>query len=115
MRKKVKGRILSREKGQRDALLNSLARGIVLNGKIKTTEAKAKEVSRFFDKQITIAKGQDLHARRNLMKNFSPDVAKKMVEELAVKYKDRSGGYTRITKVGPRKTDGAKMAFIELV
>ncbi len=115
MRKKVKLRILSREKDQRDALLNALARGIVLNGKIKTTEAKAKEVSRFLDKQITIAKGQSLHARRNLAKNFSPDIAKKMIEELAVKYKDRPGGYTRITKIGPRKTDGAKMAFIELV
>ena len=115
MRKRVKGRLLSREKDQRKALLSSLARELILNGKIETTESKAKEVSSFAEKCITKAKSGTLHSRRELMKTFSEDVTKKMVEEIALRYKERQGGYTRIIKAGARKSDGAKMAFIELV
>ena len=115
MRKRVKGRILSRESDQRKALLSSLARELILNGKIETTESKAKEVSSFAEKCITKAKSGTLHSRKELMKVFSEDVTKKMVEEIALRYKERQGGYTRIIKSGGRKSDGAKMAFIELV
>jgi len=115
MRKLKQGRKLSREKDQRKALLKSLARAIFLHEKIKTTEAKAKEVSMFAEKCITRAKKGDLSSRRILAKYFSKDLVKKLVNEIAPKYKDRKGGYTRIIKLGPRKSDGAKMAIIELV
>lgn len=115
MRKLKQGRKLSREKDQRKALLKSLARAIFLHEKIKTTEAKAKEASMFAEKCITRAKKGDLSSRRILAKYFSKDLVKKIVDEIAPKYKDRKGGYTRIIKLGPRKSDGAKMAIIELV
>jgi len=115
MRKRVKGRILSRESDQRKALLKSLARELILREKIMTTEAKAKEASKFTEKCITKAKLQDLRARRELLKLFSQDVVKKMIDDIALRYKERSGGYTRIIKAGARQSDGAKMALIELV
>ena len=115
MRKLKQGRKLSREKDQRKALLKSLARAIFIHKKIKTTEAKAKEVSMFAEKCITRAKKGDLSSRRILVKYFSKDLVKKLMDEIAPKYKDRKGGYTRIIKLGPRKSDGAKMAIIELV
>ena len=115
MRKLKQGRKLSRKKDQRKALLKSLARAIFIHKKIKTTEAKAKEVSMFAEKCITRAKKGDLSSRRILVKYFSKDLVKKLIDEIAPKYKDRKGGYTRIIKLGPRKSDGAKMAIIELV
>lgn len=115
MRKKVKGRILSRKKDQRKALMCSLARELFLNEKIKTTEAKAKELSVFAEKKITKAKKQNLSSRRHLLKFFSEDVVKKMIDDFSVRYKNRPGGYTRIIKIGPRKSDGSKMVFIELL
>ncbi|MBU2634881.1 50S ribosomal protein L17 [Patescibacteria group bacterium] len=115
MRKLKQGRKLSRKKDQRKALLKSLASAIFLHKKIKTTEAKAKEVSMFAEKCITRAKKGDLSSRRILVKYFSKDLVKKLIDEIAPKYKDRKGGYTRIIKLGPRKSDGAKMAIIELV
>ncbi len=115
MRKLKQGRKLSRKKDQRKALLKSLASAIFLHKKIKTTEAKAKEVSRFVEKSITRAKKGDLSSRRILVKYFSKDLVKKLIDEIVPEYKDRKGGYTRIIKLGPRKSDGAKMAIIELV
>lgn len=115
MRKLKQGRKLSRKKDQRKALLKSLAMAIFIHKKIKTTEAKAKEVSMFAEKCITRAKKGDLSSRRILVKYFSKDLVKKLIDEIAPKYKDRKGGYTRIIKLGPRKSDGAKMAIIELV
>jgi len=115
MRKRKKGRKLNRKRGQRKALLTSLARELFLREKIKTTEAKAKEVAGFAEKQITKAKAQTVSARRRLAKNFSKPVVKKLVDEIAPKFKERKGGYTRIIKLGPRNSDGAKMAIIELV
>ena len=115
MRKLKKSRKLSRKKDQRKALLKSLARALFLQEKIKTTEAKAKEVSAFAEKFITRAKKQNLASRRILAKYFSKNLVKKLVEEIAPRYKERKGGYTRIIKLGPRKSDGAKMAIIELV
>jgi len=115
MRKLKQGRKLSRKRDQRKALLKSLASAVFLHNKIKTTEAKAKEASSFVEKCITRAKKGDLSSRRILAKYFSKDLNKKLVDEIAPKYKDRKGGYTRIIKLGPRKSDGAKMAIIELV
>ncbi len=100
-----KGNILSRPKSQRRALLKSLATSLFLHEKMQTTEAKAKEIRMSAEKMITRAKTGTL----------SPVVLKKLMEEIAPKYKTRQGGYTRITKMGPRKSDGARMAIIELV
>ncbi len=115
MKKLKKGRKLSREKDQRNALKRSLLRSLFLNGKIKTTEAKAKEIRPLAEKIITKAKKQDLNSTRHLTKYFSKDLSSKIIKEIAPKYKDRKGGYARILKMGPRKSDGAKMAFIELI
>lgn len=115
MRKRKRGRKLSRKRNQRKALLRGLASSIFLKEKIKTTEAKAKEVSSFVEKRISQAKIGSISTRRLLNREFSPEIVKKLVDELAPRYKERKGGYTRIIKLGPRKTDGAKMAIIELV
>jgi len=121
MRKRKKGRKLSRERNQRRALLKSLASALLLNEKIKTNEAKAKEVSSLVEKFITQAKKGNLTSRRLLAKSLgggrvaSKKIIKKLVEEIGPRYKERKGGYTRIIKLGPRKSNGAKMAIIELV
>lgn len=115
MKKLKQGRKFHRTMQQRKALLNSLARSLFIHEKISTTEAKAKELSMFAEKCITRAKKGDLAARRILAESFTKDVVKKLVEVIAPKYKERNGGYTRIIKKGPRKSDAAKVAFIELV
>jgi len=115
MRKRKKGRKLSRKRDQRKALLRIIASALLLKGKIRTTEAKAKEVSSFVEKQITRAKNDKLQSRRILLRTFSPKIVKKLFSEIAPNYKERKGGFTRIIKLGPRKSNGAKMAIIELV
>ena len=115
MKKLKKGRKFSRKRDQRKALLKSLINSLFIKEKIKTTEAKAKEISRFTEKSITKAKKGNLASRRNLAKFFSKKIVKKLIEDIGPKYKERKGGYTRIIKLGPRKSDGAKMAIIELV
>jgi len=115
MKKRKRGRKLSRKSGPRRALLKSLASALILNEKIKTTETKAKEASRFVEKYITKAKKGNLASLRLLTKFFPKKIVKKLIQEIGPRYKKRSGGYTRIIKLGPRKSDGAKMAIIELV
>lgn len=115
MRKLKKGRKLSRKRNQRKALLKSLAGNLFLREKIKTTEAKAKELSPFAEKLITKAKKGNLDSRRLLLKYFPKSLVKKIADEIGPRYKKRKGGYTRIIKLGPRKSDGAKMVIIELV
>jgi len=115
MRKLKKGRKLSREKNQRKALLKSLARALFLEEKIKTTEAKAKEIKIFSDKFITHARKGGLPENRYLARYFSKDIVKKLINEIGPRFKTRPGGYTRIIKLGPRASDGAKMAIIELL
>ncbi|MGB2762463.1 MAG: 50S ribosomal protein L17 [Minisyncoccales bacterium] len=115
MKKQKKGRKFSRQRDQRKALLKSLASALVLNEKIKTTEAKSKEVSKFVEKNITKAKKGTITARRLLTKFFSPKIVKKLINDIGPRYKKRKGGYTRIIKLGSRKSDGARMAIIELV
>ncbi len=115
MQKRKKGRKLSRERDQRKALLKCLAREIILREKIKTTEAKAKEVRPLLEKMLTKAKKGDLASIRYLARFFSKSIVKKLTTEVGPRYKNRPGGYTRIIKLGPRKSDGAKMAIIELI
>ena len=115
MRKRKKGRKLNREKDQRRALLKTLASALLWREKIKTTEAKAKEVSSFVEKFITLAKKKDLASQRRLAQFFPPPLVKKLIDEIAPRYQARKGGYTRIVKLGRRKSDGASMAFIELI
>ena len=115
MRKRKKSRKLSRKRNQRKALLRNLARELFLKEKIRLTEAKAKEVSIFAEKQIQKAKISSLHSKKLLAGKFSPEIVKKLVNEIAPRYKERKGGYTRIIKLGQRKADGAKMAIVELV
>ncbi len=115
MKKRVKGRKLHRKKDQREALLKSLARELILRERIKTTEARAKELRPFIEKLITKAKKQDLASFRALLSLFDKEIAKKLFKDIALRYKDRPGGYTRIIKLGTRKGDGAKVAIIEFV
>jgi len=115
MKKQKKGRKLSLKRDQRKALLKSLTTALILKEKIKTTEAKAKELSKLIEKLITKAKKGDL-ASIKLLNNFlAPQIVKKLITKIASEYKERKGGYTRIIKLEPRKSDAAKMAIIELV
>ena len=109
-----KGRKFGRKRDQRRALMKSLASSFFMLGKIKTTEAKAKELRSFAEKLLTRAKNQNLVNIRHLNNFFSDKAAKRIAAEAAL-LSSRSGGYTRITKLGSRKSDGAKMAIIELV
>ena len=115
MRKRIKGRKFHRKTGPRKALLKTLASSLILKEKIETTEAKAKELSSFIEREITKAKKGDLPARRGMAKLFAPKVVKKLMDKIAPLYKKRQGGYTRIIKTGSRASDGAKMAIIELL
>ena len=109
-------RKLSRTSAQRKALLRSQVTQLLYHGKIVTTEAKAKEVSGLADQLITLAKRGDLAARRTaIARLYDEDVVRKLFDEIADKYKDRQGGYTRILKLGPRRGDAAPMALLELV
>ncbi len=107
---------LRRVSGPRRALLRSLTTELFRYGRIETTETKAKELTRSAAKMITLAKRGDLHARRQAL-SFVMDetVTKKLFDEIAPKYKERNGGYTRIMKLEPRKGDAAPRAIIELV
>jgi len=115
MRHHNANRKFGREKNQRKALLRSLAYSLTLKGKIKTTEAKAKELRPYIEKLITLGKKQTLASRRLLESRVGSGAAKKIANELALTYKERAGGYTRITKTGPRITDASPMAIIEFV
>lgn len=115
MRKRNKGRMLSRNKSQRKALLKSLMTALFLYEKIKTTQAKAKELRVVAEKSITRARENTVFSRRALAKTLAPQIVKKLVDEIAPKYKTRAGGYTRIIKLGPRRSDSAKMVIIELI
>ncbi|MBI5254746.1 50S ribosomal protein L17 [Candidatus Falkowbacteria bacterium] len=117
MRHRDAGKILDRELGPRRALLRGLARSLVLAGKIETTEAKARALRPLIEKQITVGKKATLAGRRQLLAFFGDEVAvNKVLNDLAVKYKERKGGYTRIIKLALRRIgDNAKKAIIEFV
>jgi large subunit ribosomal protein L17 len=109
-------RKLGRDASARKALFRSILTSFFAHGRIETTDAKAKEISKLAAKMITLAKRGDLHARRQVLSYLmDEEVVKKLFEEIAPKYKERQGGYTRILKLGPRRGDAAPMAVIELV
>lgn len=123
---------LGRNTGARKALLRDLVTDLIINERIETTEARAKEVRSIVEKMITLGKRGDLHARRQAaafvrttrsitvkdgeeVVHNKVDAVKKLFDEIAPRYQERNGGYTRILKLGPRRGDGAPMVFIELV
>ena len=101
--------------GKRRALLRALAASLVLRGRITTTEAKAKELRSFVEPLITKARRGDLAGRRTILQALPKNAAKKAADEIGPKFSKQAGGYTRIIKLGRRKSDGASMAMIELV
>jgi len=116
MRHRVKKTILGRTKAPRNALLRNLATSLILYEKMKTTETKAKFVRPYVEKLITLGKKNDLHARRELLsKLYDGSAVKKVLENLSPRYKERKGGYLRITKLGFRQGDAAKIVRIEFV
>ncbi|MBG9989449.1 50S ribosomal protein L17 [Aerococcaceae bacterium DSM 111176] len=123
-------RKLGRTSSQRKALLRDLTTDVIINERIETTEARAKEVRRFVDKMITLGKKGDLASRRKaaaFLRNELADarieddeviietVLQRVFNEYADRYQERNGGYTRILKKGPRRGDGAPMVILELV
>lgn len=109
-------RKFGREAGQRDALMKSLARSLVIHGKINTTLAKAKELRPFIEKLVTKGRTGTLASRRLISERLGDGKEVKiLMDEIAPKYKDRNGGYTRITKLPRRLADASPMAQIEFV
>ena len=109
-------RKLGRTSDHRKAILRAMVTFLLENGKIETTVTRAKEVRAMAEKMITLGKAGDLHSKRQVFAYVTKeDVAKKLFDEIAPKYADRNGGYTKIVKIGPRRGDAAEMAIIELV
>ena len=109
-------RKLGKPTDQRIAMLRNLTTSLLENGKIETTVTRAKEVRSTAEKMITLGKTNTLHTRRQAMSYITKeDVVKKVFDEIAPKYADRNGGYTRIIKIGPRRGDAAEMCIVELV
>jgi len=108
---------LSRDSAHRKSLLKNLSRDVIEHERIKTSQAKAKAVKPEVEKLITLAKRGDLHARRQALSALGQDrfVVHKLFEEVAPRYAERPGGYTRIVKLGPRRSDSTEMVFLELV
>jgi large subunit ribosomal protein L17 len=106
---------LGKEKNGRNALLKSLLVSFIKHGKITTTETKAKVIKPLIEKLITKGKDDSVASRRIIASRVGPTSAGKIVKEISPKYKTRNGGYTRITKIRTRLSDGARMAQIELV
>ena len=115
-------RKLGRATDARMALLRNLATDLIIHERIETTEAKAKDLRSVVEKMITLGKRGDLHARRQAASflyrkdaSETEDAVQKLFNDVAKRYEDRQGGYTRVLKLGERRGDGAKMAIIELV
>lgn len=108
---------LSRDSAHRRALLRNLSKEIIEHGRIKTTAAKAKAVKPEIEKLITLAQDDSLHARRLALSKLGHDefIVGKLFSDIAPRYTERAGGYTRILKLGPRRSDSTEMVFIELV
>ena len=118
MRHQKDRRKLSRDASHRKALLANLCVEVIDHERIKTTEAKAKAVKPEIEKLITLARRGDLHARRqaiSLLQHPDKGVIYKLFEEIAPRYAQRPGGYTRILKLGPRPSDATEMVYLELV
>ena len=109
-------RKLGRPTDQRRAMLRNLTTSFLETGKVETTYARAKEVQKLAEKMITLGKKNTLHTRRQALAYITKeDVVTKVFEEIAPKYAERNGGYTRVIKAGPRRGDAAEVAILELV
>jgi large subunit ribosomal protein L17 len=116
MRHARSGKKLGRDSAHRKALYSNLAGALIEHGRIETTVAKAKAVKPFAEKMITLGKRGDLHARRQALAALrSNDVVHRLFADIAPRFEDRPGGYTRIVKLGPRQGDAAEMVYLELV
>ncbi len=116
MRHQRSGKKLGRDSAHRKALYANLACSLIEHGRIKTTEAKAKAVKPFAEQMITLGKRGDLAARRQAVAELrSKDIVHKLFDEVAPRYVERNGGYTRILKLGPRRSDATEMVYLELV
>ena len=116
MRHQRSGKKLGRDSAHRKALYSNLAGALIEHGRIQTTEAKAKAVKPFAERMITLGKRGDLAARRKALSELrSPDVVSHLFSDVAPRFAERPGGYTRIVKLGPRQGDAADMVYLELV
>ena len=116
MRHNKRGRKLSRKTAHRKALMSNLAVALITHKKIKTTDAKAKELRTYVEPLITFAKRGDLHARRQVLKKIRhKNVVRELFDNIGPSFSDRNGGYTRITKLGFRDNDCAPVSIIEFV
>ncbi len=113
MKKNVFGRRFKRDIGQRKALFKSLMSSLVLNEKIKTTEAKAKAIKAEADKLITKARKEEKLARKLLSVHLNPPAIEKLITQIAPRFEKRQGGYTRIVKIGQRQSDSARIVLME--
>ncbi|MBI2963473.1 MAG: 50S ribosomal protein L17 [Deltaproteobacteria bacterium] len=114
MRHQVSGRKLNRSGAHRQALLRNLATALIRHERIRTTDAKAKELRGVADRLVTLGKQATLHARRRAFDRLRDrEAVTKLFEEIAPRFKDRPGGYTRITKIGIRHGDAAPISMIE--
>ena len=116
MRHNIMGRRLGRSTKHRKSLFRNLTTELFRHNRIKTTEAKAKAIRPIAEKLITLARRGDLHARRLAARDiYDPEILQKLFDEIGPRAQGRTGGYTRIYKLGPRRGDAANMALIELV
>ena len=116
MRHSKTGKKLGRDSAHRKALYSNLASALIEHGRIQTTVAKAKAVKPFAEKMITLGKRGDLHARRQALAALrSNDVVHHLFAEVAPRFAERPGGYTRIVRLGPRQGDAADMVYLEFV
>ena len=117
MRHAKKRNKLGRDSAHRKALLSNLSKEIIEHERIKTSQANAKAAKPEIEKLITLGKRGDLHSRRQALSVLRQDkfAVHKLFEEIAPRYAERNGGYTRIVKIGPRKSDSTEMVFLELV
>ncbi|MDO8886034.1 50S ribosomal protein L17 [Candidatus Oleimmundimicrobium sp.] len=116
MRHRNKGRKLATDASHQKALMVGLTKEIINHERIKTTEARAKEVRTMLDKVITLSKKGDLHSRRQVLATLNDrGLTDKLFTEIAPRFAERNGGYSRILKLGPRQGDAASMVIIELV
>lgn len=116
MRHRMKGKRLGTDESHHKAILRGLAAQLFEHGKIQTTQTRAKELRPFAEKLITMARAGDIHSRRNVLKDIhQKEIVHKLFDEIAPRYSERPGGYTRILKMVPRQGDAAPMAQIELV
>jgi large subunit ribosomal protein L17 len=116
VRHRKSGRKLGRDSAHRKALYSNLAGALIEHGRIKTTEAKAKEVRPIVEEMITLGKRGDVAAHRHAVAFLrSKSVTRRLFADVAPRFADRPGGYTRIVKIGPRQGDAALMVYLELV